>query len=149
MISDHQATCDLVAKPDTGPLRGWVCTCKGGILAAPIPHHQDCPFNGLAGADPDANLCPYCPPLHACEKRVWDESRRVTNATLTAYRKHEGCDDAGHAEGYLDGYSDALAKAREAAAILHEPFHDGNACRCGQRLPCPTLAAIDALSGEK
>lgn len=27
-ISDHQPDCDLVAKPDTEPLRGWTCTCR-------------------------------------------------------------------------------------------------------------------------
>lgn len=47
-----------------------------GVLAPPIPHHQDCPFNGLPSADPDANLCPYCPPLRACEQRVREDERQ-------------------------------------------------------------------------
>lgn len=123
-ISDHRDDCDLVAKPDTGPLRGWVCTCKEsapewvtgeaspgdphGLLAPPVPHHQDCPFNGLAGADPDANLCPYCPPLHKCEARARSEQHLVSRAI--GY-------NAGFRSGQLSA-KDLMAAERDKVAVL-------------------------------
>ena len=45
-----------------------------GMLAPPTPHHPDCPFNGLPGADPDANLCPYERSLQAAEQRGYDKA---------------------------------------------------------------------------
>ena len=44
-----------------------------------------------------------CNQLRACEERI---------------KTHEGCADAEHIEGYVDGYADGLNAAREAVAVI-------------------------------
>lgn len=74
-MSDHLPECDLVAKPDTGMLRGWICTCKHNPVLA---HDPMCPRE-VYGPDtglPDEGC--QCDPLRAARADGYARGRADT-----------------------------------------------------------------------
>lgn len=105
-IVNHAPDCDLVLQPNAGPLRGWVCTCRGNHLpecdwskpcepivgGGPFGHHY---AGTIGGETPDPPYCSNCAKWCICDRLAKAEQRgaSVYEAEIVAYGEKCAADE--------------------------------------------------------